>query len=166
MTGRARNVGWLLLAAAVGWQALRGSGEALHTAWQGREAGWHARWLADTESRVRRSLGADAEVTRVLAAAARHGEPAWVRIDVVPESFAGEQSLVARLTRMRHVLFPQPVLAYGGDDPVATAEALTPHGASGLVLVRVRAGEAAPRDRAGWSCVHRDDDFEAWRLQR
>jgi hypothetical protein len=163
MTWSLRTASTWLLVAALAWQAAAGTAEALCTAWHSRGETIAARLSGDTAERVRARIGADADLAAVLAAVARTGETAYCGVPTAAAAF-GHDGVVIRLTRMRHVLFPTPVLAYGGIDPAAAAEATTHRGASALALVA--RGEPSPQGRAGWTRLHADEGHEVWRLQR
>lgn len=155
---------WWVLAGAVAWQSVVGTTQLLGRIWQSREIGLGQRLAETGDDRLSRELGADFAIVRTLREVARPGEWVLCRVEFTAAALDERAGSIARLTRLRHALFPAPLVTNGGPDPVAAAEAALPAGQS--VLVLVLAGEAAPDGRPGWICVQREPGFQAWRLQR
>lgn len=155
---------WWLLAAGLSWQAAAGTARLAQQVWQAREVGLAARLTEPTDERLRRGLGADLAIVQGLREVAQPGEWLMCRVVFTAEALDERTGIVARLTRLRHALFPWPLVSNGGAEPIAAAEAATPPGRSTLLLVLD--GEPAPGERPGWLCVARGEGFQAWRLRR
>lgn len=155
---------WWLLAAGLLWQAVAGTARLAGQVWQSRDVGLVARCTEGTDERLRRGLGADLAIVQGLREVAQPGEWLMCRVVFTAEAFDARTGIVARLTRLRHALFPWPLVTNGGAEPIAAAEAATPPGRSTLLLVLD--GEPTPNDRTGWHGVARGEGFQAWRLRR
>lgn len=159
-----RKGAWWLLTAGLVWQSVAGAAALSRRFWQSRDVPLTTRITATTDDRLGRGLGADLAIVQGLRAVARTGEWVLCRVVFTPEALAEHTGLVARLTRLRHALFPWPLVTNGGDDPIVAAEAALPAGQS--VLLLVQGDEVAPVGRAGWQCVRRETAFQVWRLER
>jgi hypothetical protein len=159
-----RQVTWWLLAGGIVWQAIAGGAWVGRTVWEARAVGWDQRVSGTTDERLQRELGAEFAIVRSLRGAARPGEWVLCRFDVTSAVTDELLARAARLTRLRHALFPTPFVADGLAEPMDLAEKAVPSGGSALLLVS--AGEPAPDGRPGWTCVARAADHQVWRLQR
>lgn len=159
-----RSGAWWLLAVGVAWQALVGTTQLARSVSQSWPIAIGQRLCDSTEERLARVLGEDAAVARALRDAAMPGEWVLARVALTPAALDERTGSFARLTRLRHALFPAPLLVAAGPEPVAAAEAALPAGQS--VLLLVVDDEGTPEGRSGWRCVQRQPGFQVWRLQR
>jgi len=158
-----RTATWYLLAGAIAWQAAVGVTELVADAWSSRGTGLLSRFGGEAHHRLARDLGADLAVVESLRAVARPGELALCRFEPRPEAFEPRTGIAARLARLRHALFPSPMVTQAGPAPLPLAESVIQPGQSALLLVFD--GEPSPIGRDRWTQVGGGEGFTLWRLE-
>lgn len=145
-------------------QAVMGLRMASQAVWRDRAHGVADRLGGGVEDRMRRSLGDDSAIAKVLVASARPGEWALVRFDAA-SGFSGDGvARASRLTALRHASFPRPLLVAAGPNPIAVVESSPVGNGSALLLALDTDPEPALRD--GWRNVAGGHGFSLWRYER
>jgi hypothetical protein len=159
----------LLFAASLvlAWQAVLAV-VALGGAAVGRAGvSWHERLFASTDDRMRRVLGADAE----LAFALRTMPPGTLMLcqkvtgslegGQLPPNFAELAARNGLLEQLTHLLYPDPFLL-PTPTPIVDVENLTRRGVA--AMLGVLPGDPEPTDRKGWTRTHASR-FQAWQFR-
>lgn len=160
----------LAVCAALGWQAVMGGIALGHRTAVQQAVGYRARFLADTETRLRSALGADADLLFALRAAVPSGslvitQKVTGRIEDI-KSAADFERLNARnglLVQLTTLLYPDPFLL-AVSDPIAAVEDLVHHDREASLCVF--RGDREPADRAGWSRTQQAAGFAIWHFRK
>ena len=131
---------------------------------------WRQRLFATSDERVRRALGADAEILFAMRAAAEPGalwlvEKVAGRIEDIktPADFERLSARNGLLIQLSTLLYPDPFLL-AAPAAIAATEDLIGRGFDAALCVLP--GDAAPAGRAGWRLVLDDAHFDLWRFRQ
>lgn len=168
----------LALVAVVSWQALAAGRGLVVRSGSAPGVDFPFALTATTDQRLRHALGDDAHLIEELRRVVPPGlvllnQQVVATLDGLRATTRSEAELVAEFTRLSAqnglfiqlttLLFPSPFLL-SVPAPIELAEQEAAAGRERWLFVLQ--GNAEPRDRAGWSCVHRAPRFSLWRFPK
>lgn len=159
----------LLFAASLvlAWQAALAVSALAQGAWARAAIPWHERLFASTDDRIRRVLGADAEIVFAL----RTLPPGTILLsqevagrleDLKPgdlERLAARNGLQQQLAQL---LYPQPFLL-PTPRPIESTEDLVRRGRNAMLCVLP--GDAEPNERKGWQRTRALPELQVWEFR-
>ena len=159
----------VLVAVPLAWQACGALADLWQRLREQTKVPWSLRLAADDETRLRHTLGADAELVLGVRAASAPGSVLIVRQvtgdlgKLTPEQFGVLNAKNGLILQLVTLTYPQPwVIAV--PDPVPLVEQLTVQGRD--VRLGVLTGDPEPVAAPGWSRDTTHPRFTTWRFRK
>jgi len=163
-----------LVLAALGWQAGAAALQLGERTVAQAQVPWQQRLFEGTDDKLRRALGADAELlfalrtevppgSLLVTQKVTGGKEDIERVQKDPALLATLSARNGLLVQLTTLLYPDPFL-YAAPDPILFVEQIVAGGNDALLCVLP--GDRSPTGRAGWTRLVDKPGFQTWRFQK